>query len=181
MPGVVKLFSTGQVLGEIVLIFLTIGTWCKGFDRLVKAVDELVECDVITDKVIAQIGYSSYTPKHLNTIRFCSPDDFADLVSSARLLISHAGIGTIIHAIAQCKPIVVVPRRKELGEVDNEHQFATAKQFAAEGSILVAYDVSELATTLKQAETFVPVGSKGSEKILQAVQGFIDKIAAKKT
>jgi UDP-N-acetylglucosamine transferase subunit ALG13 len=60
-----KVFSTSRIFGKIALIFLTVGTWYKGFDRLVKAVDELVGSVIIDDQVIAQIGYGSYKPRYL--------------------------------------------------------------------------------------------------------------------
>ena len=126
------------------MIFLTVGTWRSGYDRLVKAVDELVTGGVITEKVVVQSGYSSYEPKHMQAIDFCSPDEFTEMISKAKVVISHAGMGTIIEAVKQNKPLIVVPRKPRLGEVDNGHQFITARQLEKEGKILVAYEVSEL-------------------------------------
>jgi UDP-N-acetylglucosamine transferase subunit ALG13 len=162
------------------LIFLTVGTWRAGYDRLVEAVDELVSNRSITDEVIAQTGYSSYEPKHMTVIKFCSPEEFVDLISRARLVISHAGMGTIIETVKQTKPVVVVPRKAELGEVDNDHQFVTAKQLEKEGKILVAYEIDKLQDKLKEAETFVPVPGQGSKEILQVVQQFIDDLITRK-
>ncbi|MCK4814259.1 hypothetical protein KA005_00700, partial [bacterium] len=53
---------------------------------------------------------------------------------------------------------------------------ATARQFEAEGWILVAYEVSDLPIKIKQAKTFVPVRSQGSKEILKVVQEFIDDV-----
>ena len=162
------------------MIFLTVGTWYKGYDRLVKAVDELVGSRVITDNVTAQTGYGSYKPVHLKTINFCSPEEFRKMVSGSKCVISHAGMGTIIETVLLGKPLIAVPRRKSLGEVSNDHQLNTAKQLEAEGKILVAYETSELSAKLEQAKTFVPVKSACSEGILQAVKEVIDKAAANK-
>jgi len=162
------------------LIFLTIGTWRRGYDRLVRAVDELISAGVITEEVIAQTGYSSYKPKNMKVMEFCSPAEFRNLISKAKLVISHAGMGTIIETVQQRKPLIAVPRRRSLGEHDNDHQFATAKQLEAEGKILVAYEVSELPAKLEQAKTFVPAKSEGGREILRVVEEVIDKIAAEK-
>jgi UDP-N-acetylglucosamine transferase subunit ALG13 len=143
-------------------------------------VDELLSAGIITEELIAQIGYSSYKPRNMTVIEFCSPSKFRDLVSEAKFVISHAGMGTIIETVRLCKPLIAVPRRKLLGEVDNDHQFATAKQLEAEGKILVAYEVSELPIKLEQARTFVPVSSRASEDILRAVNEAINNVAAKK-
>ena len=159
------------------MIFLTVGTWRVGYDRLIKAVDELVGSGVITDEVIAQTGNSSYKPKYMTVMEFCSPDEFVNLISRAELVISHAGMGTIIEAVKQTKPIVVMPRKADLGEVDNDHQFTTAKQLETEGKILVAYEISDLPVKLEQAKTFVPAYGQGGQGIIDAVQKFIDDLA----
>lgn len=159
------------------MIFLTIGTWRAGYDRLIKAIDELVGNGVIADEVVAQTGNSSYKPKHMTVIEFCSPDEFVNLISRAELVISHAGMGTIIEVVKQSKPIVVMPRKPDLGEIDNNHQFTTAKQLEAEGKILVAYEVSDLPAKIEQAKTFVPAKTEEGQEIIKAVQEFIDNLA----
>lgn len=180
MACITELLPAGKIFGQTGMIFLTVGTWYKGFDRLVKAVDELVGSGVISDTVIVQTGYSSYRPKHIKVIDFCSPDEFAELISKATVVVSHAGMGTIIQSLKQCKPVVVVPRRRALGEVSNDHQFSTAKHLETEGKVLVAYEIADLPAKLKQAKTFAPASEQRSEKILHAVQEFIDKTAAEK-
>ncbi|MCK4629026.1 MAG: hypothetical protein KAT56_08475 [Sedimentisphaerales bacterium] len=159
---------------------MTVGTWRAGYDRLIKAVDELVGSGVITDEVVAQTGNSSYRPKYMTVMEFCSPDEFVNLISRAELVISHAGMGTIIEAVKQTKPIVVMPRKPALGEIDNDHQFTTAKQLEKEGKILVAYEVSDLPVKLEQAKTFVPAKIQEGQSIIKAVQEFIDSLAIKK-
>lgn len=162
------------------MIFVTVGTWYKGYDRLLKAIDSLVESKEIDEEVIAQIGYSSYKPQNTENIEFCSPKEFEDYVLKARLVITHAGIGSIATAILAEKPVIVVPRRAELGEVSNNHQFITAKQLEEEGKVLAAYDVGDLPQKLRQAEIFVPNKSQMSEGIINAVQEFIDDVASEK-
>jgi len=162
------------------LIFLTVGTWHNGYDRLVEAIDQLLNNSVISEEVVGQIGYSSYKPKHMIVMDFCSPDEFISMVSKARILISHAGMGTIIEAVKQAKPIIVVPRKPELGEVDNDHQFATARQLEEEGKILVAYEVDNLPEKIEQAKTFVPAQGQGNLGIINAVQVFIDDLVRRK-
>ena len=47
-----------------ILIFVTVGSRQYPFDRLFIELDKLVEEGVIKDKIFAQIGTSSYKPKH---------------------------------------------------------------------------------------------------------------------
>jgi len=162
------------------LIFLTVGNWHKGFDRLVQAVDGLKERGVIAEEVKAQTGSGSYRPKRLTVLNYCSPDEFIDNMTEARIVISHAGVGTMGQAIKLGKSIIVVPRKAAMGEVSNDHQFITAKQLQAEGKILVAWDTSELPSKIIEAEKFVPAQECGDEKIIQAVDEFISKLAERK-
>ncbi len=159
------------------MIFLTVGTQFP-FDRLVKAVDELVGNGVITDRVIAQTGHSLYKPKNMTVMEFCSPSEFRNLICRAWLVISHVGMGTIIETTKRGKPIIVVPRKAKLGEANTDHQFDTAKVLAKEGRLLVAFETEDLPVKLKEAESFVPTQGKGSQEILDAVKAFIDDVIA---
>jgi UDP-N-acetylglucosamine transferase subunit ALG13 len=162
------------------LIFLTVGNWHKGFDRLVRAVDELVESGTVTEKVIAQTGHSSYTPMYLEVTDYCSPTKFIDIMAKSRVIITHAGIGTVGQAISLGKPVIVLPRKSNLGECGDNHQWTTAKQLEKEGKILVAYDVSELPDKLQQAKDFIPAKRHNAEKIIHAVETFLKELVAKK-
>ena len=162
------------------MIFLTVGTWYKGYDRLVRAVDELVAQGGVTEPVTAQIGYGAYRPQHLKAMDFCSPEQFRDLTAQSTTIVSHAGMGTIIEALKQNKPLVALPRKRALGEVSNDHQFTTARQLEAEGKILVAYEESQLSDKIRRAADFVPAESDGAGGIVQQVADFIEQTAAQK-
>ena len=176
MAGIAKVFFKGQVFREILVIVLTVGTWRTGYDRLVEAVDELAGRGVIAEEVIAQIGNGSYKPKYMTVMRFCSPEEFEGYIARCSVVVSHAGVGAILTTTKMNKAIIVVPRKAELKEHDDNHQFITAKQLEAEGKILVAYEVNELPAKLKEAETFVPSEGQGSNEILQAVREFIEDV-----
>ncbi len=162
------------------MIFLTVGNWHSGFDRLIEAVDKLKEAGIISEPVIAQIGLGKYKPRNFYFVDFYSPQDFVTTVAKARLIISHAGIGTIAQAINQCKPVIVVPRKASLGEHVHDHQYTSAKQLERQGKVLVAYEIAELADKLRQARGFIPAKQQGSQKIVEAIEVFLEKLAAKK-
>jgi len=180
MAFATAVLSSGSFRGEILLIFLTVGTWRNGYDRLVKAVDELLERQVVAETVVAQVGHGSYQPRHMKALEFCSPGEFAQFMAEADLVISHAGMGTIAQALQRDKPVVVLPRKCALGEVDSDHQFDTAAQLETEGKILVAYETDDLAAKLEQAKGFVPKRSETTDGILRTVGAFVDDLAAAK-
>ncbi len=162
------------------MIFLTIGSWHKGFDRLIKAVDELKGQGIITEEVNAQIGDGRYKPINLKTQEYYSPDEFVKIISQARIVIAHAGMGTIIEATKQGKPIIVVPRKADLGEANTDHQVDTAEVLEREGKIVVAYETDDLLQKLNEVKSFAPSQGHIENGILRAVQEFIDDVVARK-
>lgn len=159
------------------MIFLTVGNWHKGFDRLVEAVDNLKKTNVITEDVIAQIGHGSYRPTNLKVIDYCSPSQFTNIVAESKVVVTHAGIGTIGQALELAKPVIVIPRRAELGECGDNHQWTTASQLEKEGKVLLAREISELPDKLKESEQFVPVREQGEARIIQVVEKYLDELA----
>ncbi len=139
------------------MIYLTVGTQLP-FDRLVRTVDQWAERAKRTD-VLAQIGESAYEPAAIAWTRFLTPQQSAEHIRSAEIIISHAGMGTIIAALEHGKPIVVFPRRGELGEQRSDHQLATARRFGERGLITVAEDEEALSRTLDSLNS-IAVGAK---------------------
>src|SRR6187551_132383 len=136
------------------MIFVTSGSMLP-FDRLFRVVDEAVEAGVITDKVIGQIGESQYEPKNYEFQRFVDKLEFDQYVEQATLVIAHAGIGVIMQALESKTPLLVLPRRFELGEHVNNHQVSTAEKFEMLGHILT-FQGDDLAEKMELAKSFVP-------------------------
>ena len=123
------------------MIFLTIGAQ-EPFDRLVKMVDELAP--QLSLPVVAQVSRTGYQVKNMQAFEFLSPAEFESYFQKATLLISHAGMGTIISALVNAKPMVVMPRLGKFGETRNDHQVATAERFGKMGYVQVANTEEEL-------------------------------------
>ena len=58
------------------MILISVGSQKFQFNRLLKKIDELIEKNIITDKVFAQIGVSDYIPKKYEYSDFLSTEDF---------------------------------------------------------------------------------------------------------
>lgn len=128
-------------------VFCTVGTQAP-FDRFLKIIDELAP-DIKGD-ITVQSFRDQYEPTHVKTVNFLAPDEFNRLFAEADIIIAHAGMGTIISAMQQGKPIIVFPRIAALGEHRNEHQLATAKKMAEMGYVYVAHDEQELRNLVLQ-------------------------------
>jgi UDP-N-acetylglucosamine transferase subunit ALG13 len=127
------------------VILLTIGTQLP-FDRLVRAMDDLAA--TLSEEIFAQIGHASYTPVHMQWAPTLRPDEFEAKFTSASVIVSHAGIGTILTAQKYRKPLVLVPRLAQYGEHRNDHQLATANQVKDKVGVYIASDVNELPALL---------------------------------
>lgn len=137
------------------MIFLTVGTQFP-FDRLVKAVDEAAGSNGFDEQVFAQIGMSSYHPKHFEAVPSLEKAEFDEYLRSADGVVSHAGIGTITMALDHNKPLLVMPRLAKYDDVVNDHQLALAQKFEQLGHLLLARCPEEVADKLGQLKSFVP-------------------------
>lgn len=137
------------------MIFLTVGTEFP-FDRLVRAIDELIGDGVLHEPVFGQIGHTRHRPRHMHWVETLERELYAQKMEDCRAVISHAGMGTIIAALKLGKPLLVLPRLKKYGEVVNDHQIGTARRFELLGYILVAHNTKELAVQLKELTVFRP-------------------------
>ena len=70
------------------MIFVTVGSRNYPFDRLFKKLDELYEKGVLTDSMFAQIGTSTYKPKHYEYKDFISQEEFLEKVKEADIVVS---------------------------------------------------------------------------------------------
>ena len=143
------------------------------FDRLIRMLDEIAP--QLDEDIVAQVNGSGYLPRHINTIDLLPPDEFDRLFSSARLIVAHAGIGTIITAMQQQKPIIIFPRIAALGEHRNEHQLATAEKMKEAGWVYVANTKEELSELLQTPDLhpLCTIGSSASESLVESITDFI--------
>lgn len=156
------------------MIFVTVGQRLP-FDRMIRAVDEWVGRTGRGD-VFAQIGDGAYEPRHCRWVRKLSPQDFSECAGKAEAIVTHAGMGTIITALEKGRPIVVMPRRAALKEQTNDHQLATARHWAQDGRIAVAFDEAELLAVLDRLDELKPADNRTTpeaERLLAAIRAFI--------
>ena len=134
------------------MILVTVGTHEQQFNRLVKAMDDLVANGTITEPVFEQTGYSTYVPEHCEHSQFVSAQRMQELMSEASVVITHGGPSSFVEAMAAGRAPVVVPRRAEFGEHVNDHQ-ADFVRIVAEriGGIVPVFDVGELPQAIAKA------------------------------
>jgi UDP-N-acetylglucosamine transferase subunit ALG13 len=127
------------------MIFVTVGTQLP-FDRLISACAAW-HANHPDREIFAQIGASTVSPP-FPWQRFLDGNGFAEKLDEAELVVSHAGVGTVLACWAREKPLVVMPRRRDLGEHRTDHQVATVNRLGEELSLSVAWDAESLAGLL---------------------------------
>ena len=130
------------------MILLTVGTQ-RPFDRLVRIVDDAAPG--LPMPVVAQVGKGRYRPRNMEWHPFLGPVAFARLVADCSLIVSHAGIGTVVVAQRFGKPLILFPRRGTLGEHVNDHQLATVQALRGRRGIHVGMSAEELLVLVGQA------------------------------
>jgi UDP-N-acetylglucosamine transferase subunit ALG13 len=156
------------------VIFVTVGAQ-MAFDRLVGGVDDWAGARGRKD-VFAQVGPTEAPPKHIEWTRFLDPPEFRKRVQEARVIVAHAGMGSILTALEVGKPILVMPRRGDLRETRNDHQVATAERFLSMGRVHVAMDETQLPARLDEIDGLVAadrISRHASDELLRTLRSFI--------
>jgi UDP-N-acetylglucosamine transferase subunit ALG13 len=156
------------------MMLVTVGS--SGFNRVVRLADELKGEGRIRGRLVVQGGRITYKPRHADEFfRFTSWERINELNREARCVISHAGAGCILTALQYGTPFIAVPRLKELGEHNNDHQMEIARTLEGAGKVLVANDKSELEKCLKLVyRGWKPVTEKTGSDLVSGIERFVE-------
>lgn len=157
------------------MIFVTLGTQKFQMNRLVEAVDRMAPS--MDEEIFIQLGNSTYQPVHCQAADFVDKEQFKQLIKECTLLITHAGIGTIMMGINETKPIIVVPRRAEYQEHVDNHQEEIAEAFASKNHVMNCSQVNELPKYIEKARhsefsPYIERGEKMEDIVLNFVKSF---------
>lgn len=156
------------------MIFVTLGSQKFQFNRLLQAIDRLIESGEIAEPVFAQTGWSDYKPVHYPFTPFLDREDMDAWVAKSDVVITHGGTGAIIGALKKGKKVIAVPRLMEFGEHVDDHQKQITGQFSELGMILECRDYDELGKLIAQAKekTFRPYESH-TQAFLDSIEEFL--------
>lgn len=156
------------------MIFVTVGSDVP-FDRLIRTVDRWASLRDRRD-VFAQIGHGGWRPGFIEHAAMLEPAEFTRRLTASRIVVGHAGMGTILSALQHSKPILVMPRRGALGETRNDHQMDTARQLQKLGKLNVAFDQEELWTNLDrlgEIEAREPISPYAQARLISGLHAFV--------
>jgi len=124
------------------VIYVTVGTMHLDFPRLIRAADRYAAAR--EEEVIIQIGLGSTVPTDATLFDFKPREEILEIQRDARIIVTHAGIGSVIDALQMEKPLIVVPRLKKFGEHNSDHQLELARAVHRRGWAVSLEDIDDL-------------------------------------
>jgi UDP-N-acetylglucosamine transferase subunit ALG13 len=153
------------------MIFVSVGSSTIPFDRLLDAVDGVS----IDEPFVVQHGTSTIRPRQAECVDFLDFPDFIELVREARVVVTHAGVGSIITAITERKRPIVFPRRASHGEAVDDHQVAFARRTGELGLVTLVEDAELLAPAIADHAAAAPVLTPGRSAIEVELRSYLQE------
>jgi UDP-N-acetylglucosamine transferase subunit ALG13 len=160
------------------MIFVTVGNHYQGFDRLVRKVDEITSRT--SYDFLIQKGYTPYCPRSARYFDFVPIQTAMEYIRTSEMVISHAGIGTIILCKKYGIPLLIFPRRKKYKEHGTDHQMEIAQAIEArkDDTISIVYEDDQLeakiAEVLARRGKTIPGVNVGRANLIRIIQAFIE-------
>ena len=149
------------------MIFVTIGT-SEPFDRLVRALPGRGD-----EELVIQCGDGALRPTDATVYDYLSFEETVELVRRARVVVCHAGVGTILTALANGRRPIVMPRRAAEGEAVDDHQVALAERLDAAGVVALAEDPATLRALIATAGTAAAEPPQPARALVDELSSFV--------
>ncbi|MGH3036593.1 MAG: glycosyltransferase [Gaiellaceae bacterium] len=151
------------------MIFVTVGTNEARFDRLLAALDGLPA----GTELFVQHGPSSLRPAGATCSDYLSFDEVVDRMRTARAVVTHAGVGSVLTALLHGTRPIVVPRLQRFGEAVDDHQLHFGRRAAAAGLVTLVEDTDGLAAAIARHQESPPPPPRPDERLVQDLRGFL--------
>jgi UDP-N-acetylglucosamine transferase subunit ALG13 len=151
------------------MIFVTIGTNEARFERLTAAAQELAR----DEEVVLQHGHTPVPPGNATLREFMSFDELLDHVRGARVVVMHAGVGSIIAALSTGTRPIVVPRLHRYGEAVDDHQLDFGRRADAVGLVTLVEDPADLPAAVGSHAGASSVEIGAGNKLVAELRGYL--------
>ncbi len=130
------------------MIFVTVGTNEARFDRLLHAFDS----GPPDEELLVQHGPSPVRPPGATCVDYLAVRRACGAVRRARIVVTHAGVGSIMTALANGKRPFVVPRLRRFGEAVDDHQMQLGRRLHEAGLVTFVERPEDLRAALDATE-----------------------------
>ncbi len=153
------------------MILVTVGTLHFPFERLLRAVDELPG----DEELIVQSRAPGTRPARARCVEDFPYEQLVAEIRRARVVVCHAGVGSILTALANGKRPIVVPRLGRYGEAVDDHQLAFGRRLAEAGLVTLVEDPAELATAVASPPG-APPHEGGANRLALDVRATLERL-----
>ncbi len=98
---------------------VTLGTWTRGFRSMLERLVAVLPPEAET---LWQTGSTDVSDLPIRAVSWVDPSELAEALRRADVVVTHAGAGSVLDALAAGRCPVIVPRRRAAGEVVDDHQ-----------------------------------------------------------
>lgn len=151
------------------MIFVTVGTTEARFDRLLVAVDGLGA----GEELVVQHGPSAIRPAGATAVDFLSFDEMVETMRRARIVVTHAGVGSVMTSLLAGRRPIVVPRLHRYGEAVDDHQLPFARRLAEAGLVVLCEDPDELAPVVASGSGQLDVELRPSRRLVGDLREYL--------
>jgi UDP-N-acetylglucosamine transferase subunit ALG13 len=152
------------------VILVTVGTNEAPFDRLLRAVETLST----DEEIVVQHGSSAVVPANAaRTYEFLLFDDLVGEMRASRVVVTHAGIGSIMTALSCGRRPVVAARLVAHREAVDDHQLPVARRLEEAGLVTLVEDLSQLGEAIARAGEEVNVALGADERLVGELREYV--------
>ena len=163
--------------GTLLMILVLLGTFHIEFKRPLIEIDKLCRNGQLQETIVIQNGHTLFESSYFDMRPFITPNDLDKLYDDARIIITHAGTGSIIKGLKKGKKIVAIPRLKKYGEHIDDHQLEILNEFVALGYILPWNENDHLEKIMLEIINFNPKPYISRKKdIEEFLKNYIDSL-----
>jgi UDP-N-acetylglucosamine transferase subunit ALG13 len=151
------------------MILVTVGTNEARFDRLLRA----FEADPSREELLVQHGPSPIRPPGATCVDYLPYDRLVHAIHRARVVVTHAGVGSIMTALANGKRPVVVPRLRRFGEAVDDHQVQLGLRLHEAGLVTFVERPEEIRTALDAVDHGQPLDLGPDRRLVTELRDFV--------
>lgn len=159
------------------MVLVLLGTFDIDFSRPLRALDKICSEGFLNEEIIVQSGYTKFDSAHFKKLPFIDRGELDQLYKNARLIISHAGTGSILKGVKLGKKVIVIARLQKYAECVDDHQLEILIEFGKQGYIIPWNENDSLKDILLGADNFeLKEYVSNKQNIISYLKAYVDSL-----